>query len=69
MIARAAVGTPSNSPFAQTTKARSLKVKLNRKVVYELDGGERKKVKSFKVKVEPGAITVRVPTDSRRIDS
>jgi len=61
MIARAAVGTPDKSPFAQTTKARSVKVKLNRKVLYELDGGDRKKVKSFKVKVEPGAVTVCVP--------
>ena len=61
MIARAAVGTASTSPLAQTTKARSVKVKLNRKVRYELDGGDRSKVKSFKAKVEPSAITVCVP--------
>jgi diacylglycerol kinase (ATP) len=61
MIARTAVGTASPSPFAQTTKARSVKVKLNRKVLYELDGGDRTKVKAFKVKVEAGAITVCVP--------
>ena len=39
----------------QATKAHTIKVKLERKVLYELDGGDRKKVKSFKVKVEPGA--------------
>jgi len=61
MIGRTAVGTAGKSPFAQTTKARSVKVKLNRKVLYELDGGERTKVKAFKVKVEAGAITVCVP--------
>ena len=61
MIARAAVGTVDKSPFAQTTKACSVQVKLNRKVLYELDGGDRRKVKSFKVKVEPGAVTVCVP--------
>ena len=38
-----------------------MKVKLNRKVLYELDGGDRTKVKAFKVKVEPGAVTVCVP--------
>jgi len=38
-----------------------VKVKLNRKILYELDGGERTKVKAFKVKVEPAAITVCVP--------
>jgi YegS/Rv2252/BmrU family lipid kinase len=63
MIARAAVGPVDKSPFAQTTKARSVKVKLNRKVLYELDGGDRTKVKAFKVKVEPGAVTVCVPKD------
>jgi diacylglycerol kinase (ATP) len=61
MLARTAVGSASKSPFVQTTKARSVKVKLNRKVLYELDGGERAKVKAFKVKVEAGAITVCVP--------
>ena len=40
-----------------------MKVELNRKTLYELDGGDRSKVKSFKVKVEPAAITVRVPRD------
>src|SRR5580765_459910 len=63
MIARAAVGPADKSPLAQTTKARSVKVKLNRKVLYELDGGDRTKVKAFKVKVEPGAVTVCVPKD------
>jgi diacylglycerol kinase family enzyme len=63
MLARTAVGTPASSPLAQVTKARSVKVKLDRKVLYELDGGDRKKIKSFKVKVDPGAITVCVPND------
>jgi diacylglycerol kinase family enzyme len=49
------------SPFVRITRARTLKVKLDRKVRYELDGGDRKKVRSFKVKVEPEAITVCVP--------
>jgi YegS/Rv2252/BmrU family lipid kinase len=61
MMARTAVGTASKSPFAQTTKAGAVKVKLNRKVLYELDGGDRTKVKTFKVKVEAGAVSVCVP--------
>ena len=61
MIGRAAVGTASKSRFAQTTKARSIKVTLSRKVLYELDGGDRTKLKSFKVKAEPAAISVCVP--------
>ena len=36
-------------------------MKLDRKVRYELDGGDRTKVKSFKVEVEPGALQLCVP--------
>ncbi len=61
MLARTAVGPANRSPFAQTTKAGSVRVRLDRKVMYELDGGDRTKVKTFKVKVEPKAITVCVP--------
>ena len=39
-------------------EGRSVKVKLDRKVLYELDGGDRTKVKAFKVEVEPGAVSV-----------
>jgi YegS/Rv2252/BmrU family lipid kinase len=60
-IVRTAVGTAHKSPFVRVTKARSVKVKLDRKVRYELDGGDRQKVKSFTVDVEPGAVTVCVP--------
>ena len=60
-IARAAVGDPARRRSCATTKARKVKVELDRKVRYELDGGDRSKVKSFKVEVEPGALHVRVP--------
>ncbi len=60
-LARTAVGDPNRSPFVRTTKAKSVKVRLDRKVRYELDGGDRSKVKSFKVKVEAGALSVCVP--------
>jgi diacylglycerol kinase (ATP) len=60
-LARTAVGDPNRSPFVRTTKASSVKVALDRKVRYELDGGDRSRVKSFKVKVEERALTVCVP--------
>jgi diacylglycerol kinase family enzyme len=63
MIARAAVGTAARSPLAQTTKAHKVKVKLSRKVLYELDGGDREKVKGFKVEVVPGAISICAPIE------
>ena len=63
-IARTAVGSSSASPFVQVTKARSVKVKFDRKVLYELDGGDREKVKKLDVEVEPGAIEVCVPAET-----
>jgi YegS/Rv2252/BmrU family lipid kinase len=63
--ARTAVGSAEKSPFVRITQARKLRVKLDRKVPYELDGGDRTEVKAFKVDVEPGAITVCVPRAAR----
>jgi YegS/Rv2252/BmrU family lipid kinase len=60
-VARTVIADADASPFVQAAKARSVKVKLDRKVRYELDGGDRTKVKSFKVKVEPAAVTLCVP--------
>jgi len=60
--ARTALGDARKSPFVRVTQGRKVRVKLDRKVRYELDGGDRKKVKSFEVDVEPGAITVCVPS-------
>jgi len=64
-LARTAIGDPSKSPFVRSTKAKTVKVRLDRKVRYELDGGDRSKVKSFDVKVEAGALSVCVPRGDR----
>lgn len=63
-VLRTVVGTADRSPFVRTTKAHSVKVRFDRKVRYELDGGERGRAKSFSVKVEPAAMTVCVPRSS-----
>jgi YegS/Rv2252/BmrU family lipid kinase len=60
-LARTAVGHAERSPLVQATKATKISVKLNRKVLYEVDGGDRSKVKSFKISVQPGAITICLP--------
>ncbi|MCY7301454.1 MAG: diacylglycerol kinase family lipid kinase [Thermoleophilia bacterium] len=60
-VARTAIGTTAKSPFVQVTKAKKVRIELDRKVAYELDGGAREPTKLLKIKIEPGAITVRVP--------
>jgi diacylglycerol kinase (ATP) len=65
-LARTAVGQAERSPLVQATSAKRIKVKLNRKVLYEIDGGDREKVKSFGIKVEPAAITICLPREEWR---
>ena len=60
-ITRAVVGTAANSPRAHTTKVHSVRITLGSKVPYELDGGDRKKVRKLRVDVEPGAVSICVP--------
>ena len=60
-LARTAVGTSEKSPFVQATRAKKIEVKLDRKVLYELDGGDRTKAKKLVIEIEPGAIEVCVP--------
>ena len=60
-VARTAVGSTAKSPFVQVTKAKKVTATLDRKVPYELDGGDRKKVKKLKARIDPGAIAVAVP--------
>ncbi len=60
-VARVAVGSTDKAPYAQTTRGRAMRIKMGKKVPYELDGGDRKKVTKLRVDVEPGAIEICVP--------
>jgi diacylglycerol kinase (ATP) len=64
-IVRTAVGHAERSPLVQTTTAKKIKVKLDRKVLYEVDGGDRAKVRAFTVKVQPAAVTICLPREER----
>lgn len=67
-VGRTIAGRSERSPHVRTTKAHKVRVKLDRKVLYELDGGARTKVKAYRLAVEPGAIAVRVPHQTRNGD-
>jgi YegS/Rv2252/BmrU family lipid kinase len=58
-----AVGRSENSPFVRMTRARKIDVKLQKPMVYELDGGARETVKRLKVRVVPSSVTVCVPAE------
>jgi len=67
-VGRTIAGDPERSPSFHLTRGRKVKVKLDRKVLYELDGGARSKAKRYRLAVEPGAITVCVPAATRNGD-
>lgn len=61
VLGRAVAGSAPSSPFAHTTKAHRVTITLDRKVRYELDGGDRTKVRKIKAKAQGNALTVCVP--------
>jgi diacylglycerol kinase (ATP) len=65
-LGRSVVGDVEGSPFVQTTTGRSIDVRLNHRLPYELDGGDRKATKKLKIKVKPEAVTIAVPDEERR---
>lgn len=65
-IARTAAGSSHASPYVQVTRAKEATITFDRKVLYELDGGDREKVKKLDVEVEPSAIEVCVPQEGEQ---
>jgi len=63
-LVRTAVGSADRSKFVQTTKAKKIKIKLDRKMPYELDGGDEKPVDRLKIRIEPAAVTICVPQEA-----
>ncbi|HEY2790211.1 MAG TPA: diacylglycerol kinase family protein [Gaiellales bacterium] len=60
-VGRTIAGSLEASPHCRVTRGHRVKVKLDRKVLYEVDGGVRAKVKAYRLAIEPGAIAIRVP--------
>jgi YegS/Rv2252/BmrU family lipid kinase len=49
------------SSLVRTTRGSLIEVRLDRKVPYQVDGGDRKPAKRLEIRVEPAAVDVRVP--------
>jgi YegS/Rv2252/BmrU family lipid kinase len=62
VLTRVVTHKTDKAKHAMTTRGRTIDVKIDKAVPYELDGGERPEVKRLKITVEPAAIVVCVPT-------
>ncbi|HEY2508665.1 MAG TPA: diacylglycerol kinase family protein [Streptosporangiaceae bacterium] len=58
---RVVVHSPEQSPFVQMTRGRSFRIRLGRKVPYELDGGDRPATRDLRIEVHPRSVTICVP--------
>lgn len=59
-LGRSVVGQPEDSPFVHVSSGGTFDIRLETKRPYELDGGDRKPTKRFRVSVEPAAVAVAV---------
>jgi diacylglycerol kinase (ATP) len=60
-LGRAMFGDAARSPFVEATSARTIRIDLDRKLPYEIDGGTVSKAIRLKAKVAPHAVDVCVP--------
>jgi YegS/Rv2252/BmrU family lipid kinase len=60
-LGRLVVGHPEQSPFAEVTQGRNFRIRFDRKIAFELDGGARPPSKKLRIKVHPGSVTICVP--------
>jgi diacylglycerol kinase family enzyme len=60
VLTRVALHRGQTSPFVRTLQGRTVDVRFDRPVVYELDGGTRPATDRLRFEVKPAAISVRV---------
>jgi YegS/Rv2252/BmrU family lipid kinase len=63
VLGRVALHRGEGSKFVQTIQGRTVDVRFDRPVAYELDGGTRPATDRLRFEVKPAAVTVRVPKD------
>lgn len=64
VLGRAVQGRAGESPFVEVTRGERFRVRFNRSMPYELDGGARGTVKELRIKVHPGSIKLCLPTQA-----
>lgn len=69
VLTRMAAGNPERSPLARTTAGRKIDVRLDDAQPWELDGGDRPKVKKLRIRVKHHAIEVCVPERAGEVAS
>jgi YegS/Rv2252/BmrU family lipid kinase len=61
LLAKLALGRVEKSKYVTVGCGKRIDLRLDHKMLYELDGGDREKTKRVKIRVEPAALTLCVP--------
>lgn len=61
VLGRVVRGRAGESPFIEVTRGERFRVRFNRPMPYELDGGARGTVKELRIKVHPGSVKLCLP--------
>jgi diacylglycerol kinase family enzyme len=65
VFGRLTFGRAEDSAFAEITRGAKVRIRFDRKVPYELDGGARPARKELRIKARPHSITICVPAVAR----
>jgi diacylglycerol kinase (ATP) len=63
VLSRLVMKDAHHSPLAQMGRGSKINISFDRPTTFELDGGARTAKKKFRARIEPGAITVCVPSE------
>ncbi len=55
------LGEAGRSPFVHVTRGRQFRVRFDRQLPYELDGGARPAARKLRIKVHPSSVRICVP--------
>ena len=61
VFGRLTLGRAEDSPFAEVTRGAKIRIRFDRNVPYELDGGARPARREMRIKARPRSITICVP--------
>jgi diacylglycerol kinase (ATP) len=63
-LARIGLGSAATSPFVEVTRGKKVRIRLDRELPCELDGGARPAASKLRIKVHPSSITICVPANA-----
>ena len=61
-VGRVVLGRAEKSPFVTTSRGRKIRVRFDRRVACEVDGGDRPDTEKLRITVRPGSIRICVPS-------